>query len=54
MEALQMRLEAEKQDHIAKLYGLAVAKGEKLDPKNLPHQEWHFLIIIVVNLTRQF
>ena len=34
-----MRLDAEKQDHIAKLYALAVAKGEKLDPKSLPYQE---------------
>ena len=43
MEALKMRLDAEKQDHIAKLYALAVAKGEKLDPKSLPYQEVNFL-----------
>ena len=34
-----MRLSAEKQDHIAKLYALAVAKEEKVDPKTLPYQE---------------
>ena len=39
MEALKMRLDAEKQEHIAKLYALALAKGEKIDPKSLPYQE---------------
>ena len=42
MEVLKMKLDAEKQDHIAKLYALAVAKGEKLDPKSLPYQEVSF------------
>ena len=39
MEALKMLLHLEKQDQLAKLYALAVAEGEKLDPKSLPYQE---------------
>ena len=34
-----MRLDAEKQEHIAKLYKLAQVKGEKLDPESLPYKE---------------
>ena len=39
MEALQIKLDAEKQEHIAKLFKLAQVKGEKLDPESLPYQE---------------
>ena len=45
MEKLQMRLDAEKQEHIAKLYKLAQVKGEKLDPESLTYKEVCNLIL---------
>ena len=45
MQNLQIRLEAEKQEHIAKLYKLAQVKGEKLDPESLPYKEVPILIL---------
>ena len=45
MEELQIRLDAEKQEHIAKLFKLAQVKGEKVDKESLPYQEVCNLIL---------